>query len=312
MATTPERAGATRRGSRRTSISDVARNAGVSLGTVSNVLNRPERVSEGTRDRVQRAIEELSFVPNGSARQLRAGTITTVGAVLLDIGNPFFTEVARGIENRLDRDDYTLMLASSDGELDREARYLRLFEEHGVLGVLVTPAGPDLEHLLELRSRGVQVVLLDGTSPDPTISSVAVDDVAGAAMAVEHLLGLGHRRIGFINGPATIQQCVDRRAGMLRALDCGRPRPVGDDRGRGPGAELRRRGGRRRPAARGAAADRALLRQRSHRPRRHARAARARHADPGRHGRRRVRRRQLRLDAHDPADLGPAADPPAR
>jgi LacI family transcriptional regulator len=126
--------------------------------------------------------------------------------------------VARGIEDRLDRDDYTLMLASSDGELDREARYLRLFEEHGVLGVLVTPAGHDLEHLLELRSRGVQVVLLDGTSPDPTISSVAVDDVAGAAMAVEHLLSLGHRRIGFINGPQAIQQCVDRRAGMLRAL----------------------------------------------------------------------------------------------
>jgi LacI family transcriptional regulator len=218
VATTSERVGATRRGPRRTSISDVARLAGVSLGTVSNVLNRPERVSETTRDRVLRAIEELSFIPNGSARQLRAGTITTVGAVLLDIGNPFFTEVARGIEDRLDRDDYTLMLASSDGELDREARYLRLFEEHGVLGVLVTPAGHDLEHLLELRSRGVQVVLLDGTSPDPTISSVAVDDVAGAAMAVEHLLSLGHRRIGFINGPQAIQQCVDRRAGMLRAL----------------------------------------------------------------------------------------------
>ena len=218
MATTSERAGATRRSPRRTSISDVARHAGVSLGTVSNVLNRPDRVSTATRERVLQAIEELSFIPNGSARQLRAGTITTVGAVLLDIGNPFFTEVARGIEDRLGRDDYTLMLASSDGDLAREARYLRLFEEHGVLGILVTPAGPDLDHLRELRSRGLQVVLLDSTSPDPSISSVAVDDVAGAAMALEHLLALGHRRIGFINGPPTIQQCVDRRAGVVRAL----------------------------------------------------------------------------------------------
>jgi len=215
---TPDRGDGRRRGPRRASISDVAREAGVSLGTVSNVLNRPDRVSAPTRDRVQRAIEQLSFIPNGSARQLRAGTITTVGAVLLDIGNPFFTEVARGIEDRLGRDDYTLMLASSDGEPDRETRYLRLFEEHGVLGVLVTPAGHDLEHLLELRSRGVQVVLLDATSPDPTVSSVAVDDVAGAAMAVDHLLALGHRRIGFVNGPPTIQQCVDRREGALRAL----------------------------------------------------------------------------------------------
>nr|WP_298457930.1 LacI family DNA-binding transcriptional regulator [uncultured Cellulomonas sp.] len=200
-------------------MSDVARHAGVSLGTVSNVLNRPDRVSETTRERVQRAIEELSFIPNGSARQLRAGTISTVGAVLLDIANPFFTEVARGIEDRLSLDDYTLMLASSDGDVAREARYLRLFEEHGVLGVLVTPAGADLDHLLELRSRGVQVVLLDQTSPVADVSSVAVDDVAGAAMAVRHLVSLGHRRVGFINGPATIQQCVDRRAGALRALD---------------------------------------------------------------------------------------------
>jgi LacI family transcriptional regulator len=219
VARTPETADARRRSSRRTSISDVARHAGVSLGTVSNVLNRPDRVSAVTRDRVQAAIEELSFVPNGSARQLRAGTITTVGAILLDIANPFFTEVARGIEDRLALDDYTLMLASSDGDLARESRYLRLFEEHGVLGVLVTPAGHDIDRLQELRSRGLGVVLLDQTSPAPDISSVAVDDVAGAAMAVEHLLSLGHRRIGFINGPSTITQCVDRRAGVMRALE---------------------------------------------------------------------------------------------
>jgi LacI family transcriptional regulator len=218
VSTTAGRPDATRRGPRRTSISDVARHAGVSLGTVSNVLNRPDRVSAPTRDRVLQAIEALSFVPNGSARTLRAGTITTVGAILLDIANPFFTEVARGIEDRLSQDDYTLMLASSDEDPAREHRYLRLFEEHGVLGVLVTPAEAEIDHLLELRRRGVQVVLLDRTSPSPEIASVAVDDVAGASMAVTHLIELGHRRIGFINGPSTIEQCVDRRAGMVRAL----------------------------------------------------------------------------------------------
>ncbi|HEV6954910.1 MAG TPA: LacI family DNA-binding transcriptional regulator, partial [Promicromonospora sp.] len=149
---------------RRASIADVARAAGVSVGTVSNVLNRPDRVLPGTRERVEAAIAELNFVRNGSARQLRAGTITTIGAVVLDIANPFFTDVARGIEERLDRDDYTLMVASSDDDPGREQRYLRLFEEHGVQGVIVVPATDDIEHLQAIRRRGTGVVLLDRPS----------------------------------------------------------------------------------------------------------------------------------------------------
>lgn len=203
---------------RRASISDVAQRAAVSVGTVSNVLNRPDRVSPATRDRVLRAIDELSFVPNGSARQLRAGTITTAGAIVLDIANPFFTDVARGIEARLDADDYTLMLASSDEDPAREARYLRLYEEHGVRGVMVVPATPDIDHLLALRERGLDVVLLDQPSPVPSLSSVAVDDEAGGAAAIRHLLDLGHERIAFLNGPHTIRQCADRRAGAVREL----------------------------------------------------------------------------------------------
>jgi LacI family transcriptional regulator len=209
---------ARRRVAKRSSISDVARHAGVSLGTVSNVLNRPDRVASATRERVLRSIAELAFVPNGSARQLRAGTLTTVGAILLDIANPFFTEVARGIEDRLAEDDHTLMLASSDQDVSREKRYLRLFEEHGVLGALVTPASPDVSHLLALHARGVEVVLLDARSPVPEFRSVGVDDVAGGDLAVQHLLSLGHQRIGFINGPPSIRQCVDRRAGAVRAI----------------------------------------------------------------------------------------------
>lgn len=204
---------------KRSSISDVARLAGVSVGTVSNVLNRPDRVSPPTRERVEDAIAQLQFVPNGSARQLRAGTITTVGAIVLDIGNPFFTEVARGIEDRLAEDDFTLMLASSDEDPEREARYLKLFEEHGVHGVLVVPSSDDIEPLLELRARGVNVVLLDATSPVPDISSAAVNDVAGGQLAGNHLVAQGHTRIAFINGPHSIRQCRDRHAGLVRALE---------------------------------------------------------------------------------------------
>ncbi len=203
---------------RRASITDVAKAAGVAVGTVSNVLNRPEIVSVPTRDRVLAAIEELSFVPNGSARQLRAGTITTVGAVVLDIRNPFFTEAARGVEDRLALDDFTLMLASSDDDPVREAKYLRLFEEHGVSGLLVVPTTDNLEHLRQIQRRGVRVVLLDSPSSEPEISSVSVDDRRGGWLAAEHLLSLGHRRIVFLNGSHAIRQCQGRREGVDEAV----------------------------------------------------------------------------------------------
>lgn len=206
------------RAHRRPAVTDVARLAGVSVGTVSNVLNRPERVAEATRGRVSAAIAELGFVRNASARQLRSGEITTIGAVVLDIANPFFTEIARGVEDRLAQDDLTLMLASSDEDPEREARYLRLFAEHGVRGILATPSHGSIDALLDLQATGTPVVLLDHTSPVPELGSVAVDDVGGAGLAITHLLAAGHRRIAFVNGPLTLRQCVDRRDGVVRTL----------------------------------------------------------------------------------------------
>lgn len=203
---------------KRASINDVAKAAGVALGTVSNVLNRPERVAEETRDRVLKAIEELNFIPSAAARQLRQGTIKTVGAVLLDIGNPFFTEIARGIEDRLAEAGFTLMLASSDSDATRETKYLQLYEEHGVHGLLVCPATTDIAPLLELQERGTRVVLVDIKSPTSQLPSVAVDDVLGGRMATEHLLSLGHEKIVFVNGPLSIHQCADRRRGVHEAL----------------------------------------------------------------------------------------------
>jgi len=203
---------------RRPSVADVARVAGVSVGTVSNVLNRPDFVSPDTRDRVERAISELSFVRNGRARQLRQGSSTTVGAVLLDIRNPFFTDIARGVEDRLALDDLTLMLASSDDDPRRESKFLRLFEEHGVLGLLVVPTTHETEHLAAIQERGVAVVLLDAPRGAAGLSSVWLDDVAGGALAAGHLLEHGHERIVFLNGPHSIRQCADRRAGVDRAV----------------------------------------------------------------------------------------------
>ena len=204
---------------RRASVTDVAREAGVSVGTVSNVLNRPDVVKPETRTRVEEAIAALSFVPNGVARQLRSRTVTTVGALVLDIRNPYFTEVARGIEDRLGLDDHMLMLASSDDDPERERRYLRLFEEHGVLGMLVVPGSAGTRAVEELHARGARVVLLDHPSSVPGIPSVAVDDRAGGALAAGHLLGRGHERLVLLNGLHSIRQCVDRQLGVRDAVE---------------------------------------------------------------------------------------------
>lgn len=205
-------------GSRRTSIKDVATRALVSVGTVSNVLNNPDRVAGATRDRVLAAIEFLGFVRSGAAHQLRAGTSRAVGVVVLDMANPFFTDVARGVEDRLAESDCILILCSTDESAEREVRYLRLLEEQGVQGVLITPAGSETSALDLLRSRGTPVVLMDRRSSKNEMCSVAVDDVKGGELAARHLVDMGHRRIGFVNGPASIRQCADRRRGVRRAM----------------------------------------------------------------------------------------------
>lgn len=201
----------------RPSVTDVATLAQVSVGTVSNVLNRPDRVATATRTRVEAAIAELGFVPSASARQLRAGVARSVGAIVLDVANPFFTSVMRGIEDRLAAESLALMVSSTDGEVDRESHFLRLFEQHEVRGILVTPAGPDRTALAAVRDRGTRVVLVDadGESDFPAVS---VDDVQGGQLAVDHLLALGRRRIHVVNGPSTIQQCLDRLTGARRAV----------------------------------------------------------------------------------------------
>lgn len=200
----------------RASIKDVARVAGVSVGTVSNVLNRPDFVSETTRQRVQDAMSELGFVRNATARQLRAGHSLTVGVVVMDLANPFYTGIIRGIEDRLAEDDNLLMLCSSDENAERESRYLRQFAEQGVRGILITPFGSSSERLKVLSDLQIPVVLLDTHSPD--LPCVSVDNVKGGRLAVAHLLERGHRRIALLNGPIELQQCRDRSAGTTAAV----------------------------------------------------------------------------------------------
>ncbi len=200
------------------SVRDVAALAGVSVGTVSNVLNRPEKVADDTVSRVRLAIQKLGFVRNDAARQLRAGHSRAIGLVILDVGNPFFTDLARGAEDQASKTGYSIILGNSDEKAERESAYLDLFEEQRVRGVLISPFGDIEPRLRRLRDRGIRAVLVDRTSPDTSFSSVSVDDVAGGALAVEHLIETGRRRIAFVGGPFEIRQVADRLEGARAAV----------------------------------------------------------------------------------------------
>lgn len=202
-----------------TSIRDVASAAGVSVGTVSNVLNRPETVSTDSIARVNRAIEELGYVRNEAARRLRAGISSTIGFVVLDGRNPFFQEVVRGAEDEASRGGQTLLYGNTDEDSARESLYLDLFEEQGVRGVLIAPYRDINQRLERLRQRGIPAVLVDRFNGDGRFSSVSVDSVAGGRMAAEHLIDTGRRRLAFVGGPFDIRQVSDRLAGARVAVD---------------------------------------------------------------------------------------------
>jgi LacI family transcriptional regulator len=187
------------------------------------VLNRPDSVAEKTRARVEQAMAELNFHRNASARQLRAGVSRTVGAIVMDLGNPFYTELARGIEDRLAVDDHTLILCSSDDDPRREARFLRLLAEQGVRGVLVTPMSTTKDRLADLRRLGIPSVLMDSNSREH--AAVGVDHVSGGRQAIAHLLERGHRRILFLAGDEGLQQTRHRLKGAVEAVQAAELNP---------------------------------------------------------------------------------------
>lgn len=198
-------------------IEDVARRAGVSRGTVSNVLNRPEAVLESTRERVLRAMRELDFVPSQPARMLGGLRGRSIGLVIHDVGNPFFAEIARGVEDVATPRDYVITLTSTRADRERQRSSLRLLLTQQVSGILLTPIASGAPELRQLRSRGIVTVLLDYEG-GPDECSVAVDDIRGGLAATRHLLELGHRRLAFVGGPGRVRQHSDRLAGMRSAL----------------------------------------------------------------------------------------------
>ncbi len=203
----------------------VARRANVSVGTVSNVLNRPQIVAPQTRERVLRVIDELGFVRNESARHLRTGTGRIIGLVILDLSNPFFTDLARGVEDRANEAGYSVIVCNSDEDQAKEDAYMRVLEERRVQGMLIVPVAPGSPAVDRVRARGTAVVRVTHRIGDDECG-VGADDLRGGELAMGHLLALGHERIGYITSASHVWPTDERREGMLMAA---RKEGISDD-----------------------------------------------------------------------------------
>lgn len=204
----------------RVTMADVAREAGVSLMTVSRVVNNKGEVSPETRRRVQYVIERLGYRPSGIARSLATKRTGTIGLVVPDNANPFFSEVARAAQQTAYAKGYNIFLGNTDEDPERELDVLRSFEEKRVDGVLLCSSRLDDAALHAAIERHSAVVLVNRRLNNGTpVSVVRIDDEEGGRTATEHLLHAGHRAVGFLAGPPTSYSGQQRRVGYCRALE---------------------------------------------------------------------------------------------
>lgn len=199
-------------------IHDVARRAGVSSITVSRTINNSGPVSDATRARVEAAIAELNYAPNRLASGLRSKRTQTLALVVTDITNPFFTTLARGVEDVASEAGYSVIFCNTDESPEKERKYLAILFQQQVAGVLLVPARSSADPVRFIQERGTAVVVLDRRVPGVAVSVVRCDSTAGARQLVALLLELGHRRIAILNGPPGVSTADDRLAGYLQAM----------------------------------------------------------------------------------------------
>lgn len=197
---------------------DVAERAGVSVTTVSHVVNNTRKVNPETRDRVEQAMLTLGYHPNVLARSLRRGESHTIGIILPDNTNPYFAEVVRGIEDSSFSQGYSVILCNSDNDLEKERLYTNVLLEKQVDGVIFVAAGLSAKNIENLKKRGVPFVLVDRRVPETEADYVLGDNQGGGFLAANHLIELGHRAIACLAGPEGVKLSSERIAGYRQAL----------------------------------------------------------------------------------------------
>ena len=190
-------------------IKEVAKDAGVSVGTVSRVLAKTAEVKQPLRERVNRSIIKLKYKPNLAARALRANHVNVIGLMVPDITNPYFAQVANLLESEASKKGYALILASSHGDVDHEARQFSALLDHSPKGIVLIPTSDTIK--MELP-KNIRISILD--RPLTEMNAIALDQGKSSALAADHLVALGHRKIAYIAGPYDIQTSIEREAGF--------------------------------------------------------------------------------------------------
>ena len=198
---------------------DVAAHAAVSVATVSAVLNGNKYVSSGLTQRVRESIKQLGYERNSLAQGLKMQTSHAIGLIISDITNPFFTSVVRGVEDVANTRNFSLILGNTDEDLKKEKSYIRLLESKRADGLIVAVTAGSHEYLHAWPAQHLPLVSIDRSLFALGIDSVLVDNVAGACKAVEHLIKLGHRRIGVVTGIPGITTTEERLIGYKQALE---------------------------------------------------------------------------------------------
>lgn len=203
----------------RATMADVARESGVSLMTVSRVINDKGDVSDDTRQRVLAVIERMDYRPSGIARSLATQRTGTIGLLVPDISNPFFADIARGVADAAYLDDYSVFLCSSDEDPTRELEFVASLEEKRVDGLIVCSSRLSRQDLTVALARHSNVVLINRRAADSGASAVLADDEAGARMIMQHFLSRGHRCIAFLAGPVASYSGKARLSGYRSLLE---------------------------------------------------------------------------------------------
>ncbi len=199
-------------------IKDVARRAGVAISTASAALNRSAPVSEEVIEKVQKAVREIGYVPHGAAQSLRIGRSRLIGVILPDVTNPHFANVARVVQSVCLEAGYMAAVYSTNEDFDRERQILKMMRAQRVAGLIIIPTRSDAEHGARLADEiHVPTILLDSFVEGLPYDVVKLDNVGAARLAIEHLIGLGHRRIAVTTGRRNIATGEDRLRGYFEA-----------------------------------------------------------------------------------------------
>jgi LacI family transcriptional regulator len=199
-------------------IKDVAEKAGVSVATVSRVINNEKYVNEDLRRYVLKIVNDMGYQPDGIARGLRTKSTNVISLVIPDINNPFYPEVARGVQSVADEYEYVVILCNTDRVVQREQKFVNILNQQRVEGIIINPSGSTRREMNILARLNIPVVLISSQNILPNFDIVMVDNIQGVRLAIDHFYELGHRRIGLVGGSREVSSGEQRYQGYIQSI----------------------------------------------------------------------------------------------